>query len=66
MNYPTLEEVEEADRLQIAWWYRFLASPRTDEQVIIMNALVERFKKLRGMTPEISKKIGWKQPGGDS
>ncbi len=27
MTYPTLEEVENADRMQLARWYRFLESP---------------------------------------
>lgn len=25
--YPTIEEVEQADRVQLARWYRFLPSP---------------------------------------
>lgn len=27
MAYPTLEQVEKADRIQLARWYRFLGSP---------------------------------------
>lgn len=55
---PTLEEVENADREQLAHWYRFLPSPETDEAVKVMNRLVERFNGMGGFTPEISKKIG--------
>jgi len=70
---PTLEEVEAADREQICRWYRFLPSPgmsaiectvKVYEEVLereskIMARIVERFGKLGGMTPAISKKIGW-------
>ena len=27
MNYPTMEEVEKADRIQLCRWHRFLPSP---------------------------------------
>ena len=71
MSYPTIEEVEKADRVQLARWYRFLPSPGTraigkenfeevlDAEVKIMNRIVEKFKELGFFTPEISKQIGW-------
>lgn len=61
MNYPTVEEVEKADRYQICKWYRFLECPMPGEpeQQHIMNLIYKRFKELGGFTPEISKSIGW-------
>lgn len=56
--YPTIEEVKNADHLQICKWYRFLPSADNDNwdaQDLIYN----RFHEGGGMTPEISKKIGW-------
>lgn len=77
MHYPTLEEVERADRVQLARWHRFLTSPGSgatdldypifkqilDKEVKIMNRIEERFKALGGMCPEISKEIGWNLSG---
>ena len=73
MRYPTMEEVEKADRLQLDRWYRFLRSPgacaigqgselfeRTmNEQKEILDRIMVRFNELGGMNPEISKCIGW-------
>lgn len=56
--YPTLKEVENADRRQICSWYRFLPSPDKPEKVEVMNRIVERFKQFGGFTPEISKELG--------
>ena len=74
MNYPTMEEVEKADRIQICRWYRFLPSPGwytlglddpnfetvMMKEKAIMDRIVERSKELGGFTPEISKLLGWK------
>lgn len=69
LQYPTLEEVEAADRIQLARWVRYLKGPGEyaigkpdfeevcDRQVTIMNAILDRFKSMGGMTPEISKQI---------
>ena len=71
MKYPTIEEVERADRFTLARWNRFLPSPGNEAigkdnfeevleaQVPIMNRLFERFNEMGGMTPEISKALGW-------
>jgi hypothetical protein len=59
MNYPTLEEVNSADRISICRWYRFLSSPDSKERTAIMERIMERYKELGGFTPEISKEIGW-------
>jgi hypothetical protein len=57
-GFPTIEEVEEADKEQLARWYRFLPSGETAAEQKIMKQIAERFEKVGGMTPEISKKIG--------
>lgn len=57
-DFPTMAQVEHASREQLARWYRFLPSGDTDEQQQIMQAIVRRFQKMGGMTPELSKKIG--------
>ena len=71
--YPTIQEVENASREQLCSWYRFLPSPGQhaigkgqDEfdaaiagEKPVMDRLVERFREMGGMTPEISKNIGW-------
>ena len=69
MNYPTLTEIETADRIQIARWYRFLPSPGANHlshkhfldqchrEASLMDRINERFEELGGMTHEISKII---------
>jgi len=57
-GFPTVEEVERADREQLARWYRFLPSGETPTQKKVMKRIAERFEKLGGMTPQLTKKIG--------
>jgi hypothetical protein len=57
-GYPTIEEVERANKDQLARWYRFLPSGETEADQKIMKRIAERFEKLGGMTPEVSNKIG--------
>jgi hypothetical protein len=71
MQYPTLEQVERADRLQLCRWWRHLNSPGAwaigrdnfeavkEQEVAVMDRIAERFKEVGGFTPEISKHIGW-------
>lgn len=73
MRYPTMKEVEKADRLQLARWTRYLRSPgacaigqerevfeRTMHmQKEILGRIMTRFNELGGMNPAISKCIGW-------
>ncbi|MHC4299624.1 MAG: hypothetical protein ACYS7Y_20285 [Planctomycetota bacterium] len=75
MKYPTMEEVEAADHVQVARWYRFLKGPGSDaigkppeefkEALRADRAILERvsarLKELGGMTSTISKQIGWDQ-----
>jgi hypothetical protein len=57
-GFPTIEEVERAAKEQLARWYRFLPSGVTEADRKIMKRIAERFEKLGGMDPELSKKIG--------
>ncbi len=57
--FPTMDQVEKADREQLARWYRFLPFGDTPEAAKIQHSLTERFQKMGGMTPELSKKIGF-------
>jgi hypothetical protein len=57
-GFPTMEEVDWADKEQLARWYRFLPSGENDADQKIMRRIAARFDKLGGMIPELSKKIG--------
>lgn len=59
MNYPTLEEVNRADKKQLAIWYRFLPSPVNEDQVKIIDEIILSFHNKGGWTPELSKEVGW-------
>lgn len=56
-SFPTLEQVSKAPREDLARWYRFLL-PAGPEQQKILDAITDRFRKLGGMTPELSRRIG--------
>jgi hypothetical protein len=58
-DFPTMEQVNEADHEQLARWFRFLPSGDTREQQKIQDRIAERFKGLGGMNPALSKKIGF-------
>ncbi len=72
MEYPTMEEVETAEYIQICRWYRFLPSPGTiaegrapevhktmvKKERIILDAISNKVLAAGGISPEISKKIG--------
>jgi hypothetical protein len=57
-GFPSIEEVDKADKEQLARWYRFLPSGETAAEQKIMKRIAERFEKVGGMNPELSKKIG--------
>ena len=57
-GFPTVEEVERADKEQLARWYRFLPSGETADDRKTMKRIAERFDELGGMTADLSKKIG--------
>jgi hypothetical protein len=56
-DFPTMKQVEKADHEQLGAWYRFLLSSDEHEQRIL-DEIGKRFKKLGGMTPELSRRIG--------
>ena len=60
-TYPTLEEVEKANHTQICTWYRFLGFTGGEDERKVMFKIVAKFKLGGGMTPIISKRIGWEQ-----
>ncbi len=72
LKYPTETEINNADRIQIARWYRYLPSPGVayigDESFIdhchnearLMDRINSRFEQLGGMTSELSKTIAWR------
>jgi hypothetical protein len=69
MKYPTTEEIEEAGRVQLARWTRYLPSPgwhavgeswfdaTLEVEGEKMRRILERFRDMGGMTPAISKHI---------
>lgn len=59
MNYPTIEEVDNASKEQLARWYRYLPIGTTLEHLEIVNRVCDRFKESGGWTPELSKTVGW-------
>ena len=73
MSYPNEEQIERADHAQLAYWVRFLPSPGSRatgmdpasfqlillEEKEILDRIIARFNEMGGMTPEISKEIGW-------
>lgn len=73
MNYPTPQEVEQADHVQLATWHRFLKSPGMEAigqpnyeevlnaQVDVLARIEKRLVEKGGFTPQISKQIGWTQ-----
>jgi hypothetical protein len=58
-HFPTMEQVERANREQIARWYRFLPMREVAKQQSIMDRIADRFMNMGGMTPGLGKKIGF-------
>lgn len=57
--FPSPEQIESADHEQLARWFRFLPEAFTRTQLAIVTRICERLRELGGMTPEMSKRIGW-------
>lgn len=77
MNYPTLEEVEKASKIQLGKWVRFLKSPGMSavesgsdnvepvriKEAAIMDKVMSRFySEMGGWDPATSKALGWDKP----
>ena len=70
-EYPNMTQVEKATKFQLGRWMRFLPSPGAwavgkdhFEQTmagekIILDRIAERFEEMGGMSPGLSKEIGW-------
>jgi hypothetical protein len=58
-DFPTMQDVEKANRERLAQWFSHLPAGETSEQKKVMDRINERFKKLGGMTPELEKKVGF-------
>jgi hypothetical protein len=56
-DFPTLAQVEKANKEELARWYRFLLGT-TDEERKTLHRISQRLHDLGGMTPELSNKIG--------
>lgn len=74
MTYPTDAEIESADHVTLARWYRFLRSPGMSvidhpnatererirvDQMNKLDRIIARFNGAGGWTPAISKTVGW-------
>lgn len=62
MKYPTEKEIESADRMQLGTWFRFLPLPSGELELKSINDIFDKFRSLGGMTPALSKEIGWDPP----
>jgi hypothetical protein len=70
-DYPNMEEVEAAGRVQLGRWCRFLPSPGMDwvndedykkklaTELNILQRVLDRFDDLGGWDTQLSKQIGW-------
>jgi hypothetical protein len=66
MDFPTKEQVEQADREQLARWYRHLVPTasldepaKKNAQRKILQRIGERFRAIGGMDEKLSQKIGY-------
>lgn len=70
MKYPTLQQVDQSSKFQLGRWIRFLRSPGWDhvaaenfetmreDEAFILDCILEKFHRLGGWDPELSKLIG--------
>ena len=57
-QFPTLDQVAKASREDLARWYRFLLATTSEEQKVL-DEIAKRFRQQGGMTPELSRRIGY-------
>lgn len=74
-TYPTMQQVEHASLFQLVHWNRYLPSPgewaiggnhnefekALNHEAPIITRIVERIKELGGITPSVSKAVGWER-----
>lgn len=58
-SYPNKNTIETANRFQLCFWYRFLESPNTPEEIELMDLIIKKFNEFGGFTPEISETINY-------
>jgi len=61
MDFPTKKEVSKASHAELAAWHRFLPPPFLPEHEEVLNQVEKRLTGLGGITPAISKQIGWRE-----
>lgn len=65
-GFPTLAQVEAAGVEQVLRWNRFMPLPQSDDDIVVIVAVVDRLGKLREQNPAAftaaSKNIGWDAP----
>ena len=59
--FPTMEQVDKANREQIAIWYWLLPKSVIASDRKIMERIADRFMNMGGMTPGLRQKIGFPQ-----
>ena len=59
MEYPTKTQATKAHHVKVLQWYRFLESPKTDEERDILDVIIARMKDEKILTPQLSKAVGW-------
>ena len=57
-SFPTMEEVEKADRQQIAKWHFFLHPFTVANEQEIIQRIADRFLNMGGLTPGLGNEIG--------
>lgn len=62
MEWPTDIEIEVAGRTMLGMWQRFLPSPATEPERVLLDKIMDRFSSKGGWKPELSKRIGWVAP----
>jgi hypothetical protein len=70
-SYPSMAEVEKAELWDLVYWNRYLPGPGSaamgtsrfeqelDKEARIIRRIVDRIKELGGITPEVSRAVGW-------
>lgn len=59
-DFPTRAEVEDAGATAILRWNRFLPSPRTHEELVVVKMIVDRLGNLDpGERVAASREVGW-------
>lgn len=56
IKYPTIKDIEAANKEQLCKWYRSLDTPKNDEELEIMTLICNRCFELGGFTPKLIKK----------